>query len=202
MLNKVMIIGRLGRDPELRYIQGSGTPVATLNVATDDSFVDRDGNHYFIEMNPRIQVEHTVTEMVTSIDLVRAQILIAEGQPISHPEIGLGDQNNLKVYVEGSLRTRKYQDNQGQDRYVTEIHAQRVIFLDRKSEGNGGDGYQGQRGGYQQPRQGGYGSRGGQQGGGRPQDTAPQNPQDSAREAEEDLGSPFPGEANMDNVPF
>ena len=48
-------------------------------------------------MNPRIQVEHTVTEMVTSIDLVRAQILIAEGQPISHPEIGLGDQNNLKV---------------------------------------------------------------------------------------------------------
>ena len=38
MLNKVMIIGRLGRDPELRYIQGSGTPVATLNVATDDSF--------------------------------------------------------------------------------------------------------------------------------------------------------------------
>ena len=43
MLNKVMIIGRLGRDPELRYIQGSGTPVATLNVATDDSFVDRDG---------------------------------------------------------------------------------------------------------------------------------------------------------------
>ena len=52
------------------------------------------------------------------------------------------------------------------------------------------------------PRQGGYGSRGGQQGGGRPQDTAPQNPQDSAREAEEDLGSPFPGEANMDNVPF
>ena len=49
-----------------------------------------DGNHYFIEMNPRIQVEHTVTEMVTGIDLVRAQILIAEGQPLSHPEIGLG----------------------------------------------------------------------------------------------------------------
>ena len=43
MLNKVMIIGRLGRDPELRYIQGSGTPVATLNVATDDSYIDRDG---------------------------------------------------------------------------------------------------------------------------------------------------------------
>lgn len=43
MLNKVMIIGRLGRDPELRYTQ-SGSPVATLNVATDESYMDRDGN--------------------------------------------------------------------------------------------------------------------------------------------------------------
>ena len=68
--------------------------VGYVNAGTVEFLVDRDGNHYFIEMNPRIQVEHTVTEMVTSIDLVRAQILIAEGQPISHPEIGLGDQNN------------------------------------------------------------------------------------------------------------
>ena len=179
MLNKVMIIGRLGRDPELRYIQGSGTPVATLNVATDDSFVDRDGNRVNRTEWHRISVFQRTAENCSTY-LKKGSL----------------------VYVEGSLRTRKYQDNQGQDRYVTEIHAQRVIFLDRKSEGNDGDGYQGQRGGYQQPRQGGYGSRGGQQGGGRPQDTAPQNPQDSAREAEEDLGSPFPGEANMDNVPF
>ncbi len=71
--------------------------VGYVNAGTVEFLVDRDGNHYFIEMNPRIQVEHTVTEMVTNIDLVRAQILIAEGQPISHPEIGLGDQNNLKV---------------------------------------------------------------------------------------------------------
>ena len=70
--------------------------VGYVNAGTVEFLVDRDGNHYFIEMNPRIQVEHTVTEMVTSIDLVRAQILIAEGQPISHPEIGLGDQNNLR----------------------------------------------------------------------------------------------------------
>ena len=71
--------------------------VGYVNAGTLEFLVDREGHHYFIEMNPRIQVEHTVTEMVTSIDLVRAQILIAEGQPISHPEIGLGDQNNLKV---------------------------------------------------------------------------------------------------------
>ena len=71
--------------------------VGFVNAGTLEFLVDSKGNHYFIEMNPRIQVEHTVTEMVTNIDLVRAQILIAEGQPISHPEIGLGDQNNLKV---------------------------------------------------------------------------------------------------------
>ena len=46
MLNKVMIIGRLGRDPELRYTQ-SGAPVATLNVATDESYTDREGNSIF-----------------------------------------------------------------------------------------------------------------------------------------------------------
>ena len=47
--------------------------------------VDKEGHHYFIEMNPRIQVEHTVTEMVTGVDLVRAQILIAEGYPLVRP---------------------------------------------------------------------------------------------------------------------
>ncbi len=59
--------------------------------------VDKSGSYYFIEMNPRIQVEHTVTEMVTGIDIVRAQILIAGGAPLSHPEIGLGDQSSLSI---------------------------------------------------------------------------------------------------------
>jgi len=180
MLNKVMIIGRLGRDPELRYIQGSGTPVATLNVATDDSYIDRDGNRVNRTEWHRISVFQRTAENCSAY-LKKGSL----------------------VYVEGSLRTRKYQDQQGQDRYVTEIHAQRVVFLDKKSDGAGGDGFQGQRGGYQQQRQG-YGPRGGQQNN-RPQPDAapaPQNGPDNGREAEEDLGSPFPGEANMDNVPF
>ncbi len=59
--------------------------------------MDKRGGYYFIEMNPRIQVEHTVTEMVTGVDLVRAQILIAEGYDVSHPEINLEDQDNLRV---------------------------------------------------------------------------------------------------------
>ena len=71
--------------------------VGYVNAGTVEFLVDKDGNHYFIEMNPRIQVEHTVTEMVTGIDLVRAQILIAAGAPLSHPEIGLAEQSDLKI---------------------------------------------------------------------------------------------------------
>ena len=71
--------------------------VGYVNAGTVEFLVDRDGNHYFIEMNPRIQVEHTVTELVTGIDIVRAQILIAEGEPLSHPEIGLSSQEDLRI---------------------------------------------------------------------------------------------------------
>ena len=51
--------------------------VGYVNAGTLEFLVDREGHHYFIEMNPRIQVEHTVTEMITGIDLVRSQILSA-----------------------------------------------------------------------------------------------------------------------------
>ena len=55
------------------------------------------GKHYFIEMNPRIQVEHTVTEMVTSIDIVQSQILIAEGYALASEEVGIPSQDAIKV---------------------------------------------------------------------------------------------------------
>ncbi|HIY22003.1 MAG TPA: pyruvate carboxylase [Candidatus Flavonifractor merdigallinarum] len=71
--------------------------VGYVSAGTVEFLVDRDGNHYFIEMNPRIQVEHTVTEMVTGVDLVRAQILIAEGQPLSTPEIGISKQSDVHM---------------------------------------------------------------------------------------------------------
>ncbi len=54
------------------------------------------GNHYFIEMNPRIQVEHTITEMCTGIDLVRSQILVAEGYELSDEMIGIKSQEDIK----------------------------------------------------------------------------------------------------------
>lgn len=69
--------------------------VGYKNAGTVEFLVDKSGDHYFIEMNPRIQVEHTVTEMVTGVDLVKAQILIAAGKKLSCPEIGIKDQDNV-----------------------------------------------------------------------------------------------------------
>lgn len=114
-LNRVMIIGRLGRDPELRYSQ-SGAPVCTLQAATDESYTDRDGN----------KVERTEWHRITCFQkqAENCAAYLAKGS---------------LVYVEGSLTTRKWQDQQGQDRYTTEIKAERVQFLDRKGDGQGGD---------------------------------------------------------------
>jgi pyruvate carboxylase len=66
------------------------------NVGTVEFLVDKEGNVYFIEVNPRIQVEHTVTEMITGIDLVKTQIHIAEGYGLHDKEIGLPQQNEVK----------------------------------------------------------------------------------------------------------
>ena len=71
--------------------------VGYVNAGTLEFLVDKEGHHYFIEMNPRIQVEHTVTEMVTGIDLVRSQILIAQGCPLSDPRIGIKKQSDLRI---------------------------------------------------------------------------------------------------------
>ncbi|MCS7045551.1 MAG: pyruvate carboxylase [Gemmataceae bacterium] len=69
------------------------------NAGTVEFLLDVDtGRFYFIEVNPRIQVEHTVTEETTGYDLIKSQILIAEGRPLSDPEIGLGDQAALQQH--------------------------------------------------------------------------------------------------------
>ena len=108
--NLVIIIGRLGRDPELRYTQ-SGMPVCNMSIATDESYVDRDGN----------KVEKAEWHSV---------VVFQKQAENCANYLGKGSM----VYVEGSLQTRKWQDKQGQDRYTTEIKAQFVKFLNRKSE--------------------------------------------------------------------
>ena len=67
------------------------------SAGTLEFLVDKHGNHYFIEMNPRIQVEHTVTEMITGIDIVQSQILVAEGYKLDSKEIGIKSQDDISV---------------------------------------------------------------------------------------------------------
>lgn len=126
-LNLVQLIGRLGRAPELRYTS-SGSPVATLNIATDASYADRDGNKVERTEWHRVLVFQRQAENCANY--------LAKGS---------------LVYVEGSLQTRKWQDQNGQDRYATEIKARRVQFLDRSEDGQGAR-REDQRGGRNEQR--------------------------------------------------
>ncbi len=76
-----------------------GRAVNYVAAGTVEFLVDSDtGQFYFIEVNPRIQVEHTVTEVVTGIDIVKCQILVAQGRPLDDPDIGLGSQAEIKTH--------------------------------------------------------------------------------------------------------
>lgn len=67
-----------------------------VNAGTVEFLVTPDGNYYFIEVNPRIQVEHTITEMITGVDIVQTQIRIAEGRLLNDPQIGIGSQDKIE----------------------------------------------------------------------------------------------------------
>ena len=86
-------------DAERQEVCGMAVRLARslnyLNAGTVEFLQDQDGRFYFIEVNPRIQVEHTVTEVVTGIDIVQAQIRIAEGRPLSDPEVGVPPQEEI-----------------------------------------------------------------------------------------------------------
>ncbi|EPZ55435.1 pyruvate carboxylase [[Clostridium] sordellii ATCC 9714] len=71
--------------------------VGYVNAGTLEFLVDDNENFYFIEMNPRVQVEHTVTEMITGIDIVQSQILIAKGHRLDSEEINIKNQNDIQV---------------------------------------------------------------------------------------------------------
>ncbi len=71
--------------------------VSYRNAGTVEFLLDGQGNHYFIEVNPRIQVEHTVTEAITGRNLVQAQILVAQGKRLSDPEIGIARQEDVQL---------------------------------------------------------------------------------------------------------
>lgn len=104
-LNKVMLIGNLGRDPEIRYT-ANGTPVASFSIATTESRKDPEGN---------------VTEKTEWHNIIAWQKLA---------EIcGEWLKKGQKVYIEGSIKSRSYDDKNGVKRYVTEIIAENLIML-------------------------------------------------------------------------
>lgn len=138
-LNKVMLIGNLGADPEIRSFQNGGR-VANLRIATSETWKDRNTG----ERQERTEW-HTVAIFSEGLVNVCENYL----------------RKGSKVYVEGQLQTRKWQDQSGQDRYSTEVvlrgYNGTLTMLDGRGEGGGGGG--GGRSGS------GYGGGGGQGGG-------------------------------------
>jgi len=151
-VNKVILIGNLGRDPEVRSFQNGGK-VCNLRIATSETWKDRNTG----ERRERTEW-HSVAIFNEGLVRVAEQYL----------------RKGSKVYVEGQLQTRKWQDQSGQDRYSTEVVLQgfgsTLTMLDGRGEGGGqGGGGYGGGGGYNQG--GGYGGGGydsGPQGGGDP----------------------------------
>lgn len=86
------------KDALYKYAVDITSEVNYNNIGTVEFLVDEEDNIYFIEVNPRIQVEHTVTEMVTGIDLVKSQIFIAGGYKLSDKQIKIYDQDSLATY--------------------------------------------------------------------------------------------------------
>jgi single-strand DNA-binding protein len=118
MVNKVILIGNLGQDPELRYTQ-SGTAVCTLSVATSRTWKDAAGQKQEETEWHRVQAWDKSAEFCGKY--------LAKGG---------------KVYVEGRLQTRKWKDQAGVDRYTTEIIAATVQNLTPRSGGDSGGGYE------------------------------------------------------------
>lgn len=163
-VNKVILVGNLGRDPEIRRTQ-DGRPIANLRVATSENWRDKNSGER------REKTEwHSVVIFNENLCKVVEQYL----------------KKGSKVYIEGALQTRKWQDQQGQERYSTEVVLQgfngTLTMLDGRPGGGGMSdsgqsdygtdefgGGSGGGGGYSEPRRAGRGAGGGN-GGGKPFD--------------------------------
>ena len=133
-VNKVIIIGNLGADPEARQFNNGGS-VTNISVATSEQWTDKQSGE------KREATEWHRISLFNRLGEIAAQYL----------------RKGSKVYIEGSLRTRKYQDQNGQDRYITEIRAEQMQMLDGQSGGQSNNG-----GGFGGQNSNSYGNQGGQ----------------------------------------
>ena len=158
MINKVILIGNVGQDPEVRYTgdANNGAKVATIRLATTERYKDRSGN------TQEHTEWHNVVVWRNQADVVEKYV-----------------KKGTQLYVEGRIRTRTWDDQTGNKRYATDIVADTIQLLGRKQD-NGG------QQGYGAPQQGGYGQQSYQQPAQQfqqpayapqpaPQQTAPQN---------------------------
>lgn len=118
MINKAILIGNLGSDPEVRYTQ-SGTAVANFNIATSERWKGQDG-----EMQ-----EHTEWHRI----VVWSKLAEICGEYLS---------KGSKVYIEGRIQTRQWDDKDGNKRYTTEIVAREMKMLNSKGSSSAGSGYE------------------------------------------------------------
>jgi single-strand DNA-binding protein len=115
-VNKVILVGNLGRDAELRYTPG-GAPVATLNMATTEVWNDKGGQKQEKTEWHRVVLWGKTAESLNEY--------LTKGK---------------QIYVEGRLQTRKWQDKDGHEKYTTEIRGDRVVLLGGGGGGQGGGG--------------------------------------------------------------
>lgn len=116
-VNKVILIGNLGADPEVRHLQ-NGAAVANFRIATSETYKDKTTGE------KREQTEwHSIVAWRGLAEITEKYV-----------------RKGSKVYIEGKLRTRKWQDKDGVERYTTEIHADEMNMLDRASGDNAGGG--------------------------------------------------------------
>jgi single-strand DNA-binding protein len=112
-VNKVILIGNLGHNPEIKHTSG-GVTITNITVATSDSWTDKASG------NKQERTEWHRVALFNKLAEIAGQYL----------------RKGSKVYIEGALRTRKWQDKQGQDHYMTEIVASAVNMLDSRSNGS------------------------------------------------------------------
>ena len=119
-VNKVILVGNLGNDPETRYTQ-AGAAITNISVATSETWKDKQTGQ------PQERTEWHRVVFFNRLAEIAGEYL----------------RKGSKVYVEGSLRTRKWQDQSGQDRYTTEVVGSEMQMLDSRGAGQGAGGFQG-----------------------------------------------------------
>ncbi len=170
-INKVILIGNCGQDPETRYSQ-AGAAITNISVATSESWKDKQTG----QMQDRTEWHRVV--FFNRLGEIAGEYL----------------RKGSKVYIEGSLRTRKWQDQQGQDRYTTEIVANEMQMLDSRQGAGFEAGGDPMGGGYTQPMApGGRSPAGGTM--------APQAPQSPPQSAQQPQAAPAMDNFD-DDIPF